>query len=141
MEKNGGCLVTLVKYARTSICSVTGVNTVLGIQQGCDINKGPRAVSPTAGGLGESTSLYLGSPITVSSRSPDSFGTVRPPEVSFLSHPLVNGVDGSPNSLPLAPYRDLNTSHTYNLTLSLNNILPRNFTKVQYKTTPLGHTY
>ena len=60
-------------------------------------------MSPTAGGLSQSISLFLGpkSPkFTVSSRINDLYNTVRPPEVSWESSPLVFRVDGSTILLP-----------------------------------------
>ena len=88
----------LKKYTRTSIISVTDVKSLSGLWQGWDISKGPRAVSPSAGGLSKSINLLLGSlnPITVSSRIYDNF-TVRPPEVRFAGCPLANGVDNPMN--------------------------------------------
>ena len=119
----------LYKYTRTTIISVTDVCTSLGPQQGCGFSKGPRTVSPTAGGLRESINLFLGpqSPkFTVSSRINDLFNTVRPPEVSWMNSPLGPRVDGSTKPLPHVLIRTFkrNTktkarihTHIYNLTL------------------------
>ena len=98
----------LYKYTRATIFSVTDVCTSLGPQQGCGFSKGPRTVSPTAGGLRESINLFLGpqSPkFTVSSRTNDLFNTVRPPEVSWMNSPLGPRVDSSTKLLPPVPLR------------------------------------
>ena len=101
--------------------NITGVHTLLGNWQGCSsTSKGPRAVSPRAGGLSKGISLSLGSnpKITVSSRTNDSSNTVRPPEVSCqLRYPLALRVDGAVthNLLPtsfsiLRPFKNLKTN-------------------------------
>ena len=112
--------------------NITGVHTLLGNWQGCSsTSKGPRAVSPRAGGLSKGISLSLGSnpKITVSSRKNDSSNTVRLPEVSScqLRCPLAPRVDGTVthNLLPtsfsiLRPFKNLKTNYIKN---TISNVI------------------